>query len=323
MVNSSCPSLAVQALLQSLSHGQCCSLSTLSHDSQLPHLAVKHYLDSLSQFGLALQQVDETHYQLSKPFEPLDASLIQQQLTPNLVDKVKSIDVFTLIDSTNRYLLENAYNGQVCLAEYQSAGRGQHGRTWLAPWGGSLCMSMSYHYRQAPVLSGLSLALAIAVAQCLRSLGAAVQVKWPNDIYWQGRKLAGLLIETRRLTQRCELVFGLGLNCHLPNDIAIGQPWTDLETALTEQAVPNRNTLAASLLNACWPVLQHFPQTGLSPYLPQWLSLDALYQQSVQVITPLETIQGRACGIDQYGALQVQVGGQRRCYQWGEVSIRL
>jgi BirA family biotin operon repressor/biotin-[acetyl-CoA-carboxylase] ligase len=173
-----------------------------------------------------------------------------------------------------------------------------------------------------PALAGLTLTLAIAVATVLRRFGAAIQVKWPNDMVWQGQKVGGLLLETRRLNHRCEIVFGLGLNYHLPHYFNAAPSWTDLATVLTVPKLPGRNALAAQLINTCLPVLQKFPDTGLSPYLTTWHTLDALAQHPIELTTPTATVQGTALGVDEHGALRVQVAGYEQRYQWGEVSVR-
>lgn len=111
--------------------------------------------------------------------------------------------VFDEIDSTNEYLLthhQRLENGTVCLAEKQTAGRGRRGRTWYSPESENLYFSILWHYpmEQAADLPPLSLVVALIIAESLTAQNVKdIQIKWPNDIYYQGKKMGGILLETQ------------------------------------------------------------------------------------------------------------------------------
>lgn len=121
-----------------------------------------------------------------------------------------------VIDSTNQYLLDRIgelKSGDACVAEYQQAGRGRRGRKWFSPFGANLYLSMFWRLEQGPAAAiGLSLVIGIVMAEVLRKLGAdKVRVKWPNDLYLQDRKLAGILVElTGKTGDAAQIVIGPG-----------------------------------------------------------------------------------------------------------------
>ena len=123
------------------------------------------------------------------------------------------------VDSTNRWLRENAADGEavtVCVADFQTAGRGCGTNSWESERGKNLLFSMLIHpdgiaaNRQFHV----SMAAALAVCDALRDFGIGdTCVKWPNDIYWRDRKLCGMLIENRLSdTTIRDSIVGIGLN---------------------------------------------------------------------------------------------------------------
>ena len=133
------------------------------------------------------------------------------------------VHCFPVIDSTNQYLLERVNtlsSGESCLAECQTAGRGRRGKPWVSPFGCQLILSMYWRLEQGMAAAmGLSLAVGVAVVEALESLGyPGVALKWPNDLYYQGRKLAGILVEmSGSAGASCHLVIGVGLNLAMPS----------------------------------------------------------------------------------------------------------
>jgi BirA family biotin operon repressor/biotin-[acetyl-CoA-carboxylase] ligase len=229
--------------------------------------------------------------------------------------------------------------GDVCLAERQTAGRGRRGRAWVSPFGQNLYLSVRWRYGVGPAeLGGLSLACGVAVALTLRALGAeGVGLKWPNDIHWRRRKLAGLLLEVAGEAQGpSDAVVGLGLNLRLhPAQAAeIEQPWIDLNGVLKREsrgdtgngrgrAMPSRHRVAAALINALLETLDRYRETGLAPFLEDWHELDVYQGEPVTLIAGEQRISGVYRGIDAHGALLLeQVDGRQRTFAAGEVSLR-
>ncbi len=234
-------------------------------------------------------------------------------------DSLASLEILDVVDSTNRYALE--HKGAVpfaCLAEYQSAGRGQHGRQWISPYASGLCLSIKQGALNVP-LAGLNIALAVTVARVLHTLGASdVGLKWPNDVWWRGHKLGGLLLETR---QGKDVVIGIGINIKMPSETeGINQAWVDLETVLGQPV--SRNTLAAMLIEQCLETFRVYAKVGLSAFRADWLRFDLSYEQPVTLkISPDSVVRGIGCGIDEKGALLLQVGNQRQAYVSGTLFL--
>jgi BirA family biotin operon repressor/biotin-[acetyl-CoA-carboxylase] ligase len=149
-----------------------------------------------------------------------------------------------------------------------------------------------------------------------------VQLKWPNDIYAQGRKLAGVLIEAEgQMGGTCECVLGIGLNVALPtNTTGIDQAWIDL-AQLSDQAL-DRNRLAAYLLEELQTTLVKFEASGLQPFVERWRDLDVYCDQPVKLIMGQKVVYGICRGIDNNGALLLEAEGVKRAYHGGEISVR-
>lgn len=243
-----------------------------------------------------------------------------------------SVEVAPAIDSTNAELMRRARAGHidpvagpvVLAALEQTAGRGRLGRSWVTLPGASLAFSVGV--RLAPAdWSGLSLAVGLAVAE---ALDPAVRLKWPNDLWWDGHKLGGILIETANATAaepRRHCVIGVGVNLAtpaLPPDApphalppvgldAIAQaqgqtPW-DLGHALT--------ALGAAVLQAA----RAFEREGFGPLAARYAARDALRGRAVRLSDGTE---GTAEGVDPDGALRLRTAAGVQRVQQGEVSVR-
>ncbi len=185
------------------------------------------------------------------------------------------------VDSTNKYLLDLARDdqegGTICLAERQIQGRGRRGRQWISPLGGNIYLSVLWKLPFGPAqLSGLSLAIATSVVDTLHNIGLKdVGVKWPNDIVWRERKLAGILLEIGGESAGPSFVIvGLGLNIQLNKEFAgdIDQPWVDLDS-ISKKPI-ERNKLVAELISAIIQTFNRFEYDGLKPFLPKWRQYD-------------------------------------------------
>ncbi|HXR90818.1 MAG TPA: biotin--[acetyl-CoA-carboxylase] ligase [Steroidobacteraceae bacterium] len=288
---------------------------------------------ALRDLGATLHAVRNRGYKLVAVSEPLDASKIREHLARGVRDRVRSLDVAWSVSSSNTILLERAYppNGvcEVFLAEYQTAGRGRRGRTWVAPPGGAICLSLSWTFREVPAdLGALSLVIGVCSLRALASLGVdGARLKWPNDLLVEDRKLGGILIELRAETAgpAC-VVIGVGLN------VALGAPLlqsladtgvaaTDLASAGLAGRAP-RNELAASLIGNYVRGLLEFEKDGLKPFSEEWKEVDALRGRPVTVQGMEGTTKGLARGIDLHGALLVETPHGLKKFISGDVSVR-
>lgn len=259
---------------------------------------------------------------MTSSFEPLSVEEIISAIDPANHSKVAKLEIFATLNSTNQYLLDHARigsSGWICLAEQQTAGRGRCGRAWFSAHGTSITCSMLWRFAADLLdVSGLSIAVGVMVAQALRNYGVqtGIQLKWPNDVLFAGRKLVGILLE------RCgeNIIIGFGLNVNLPKPLAAG--YIDL-AEIVGRSVTERNYITGLILNELLNRLPEYQAHGLFTFMDAWRQSDFLVGKDVAVHTPEKILFGKAQGINERGELVVldeQGTLQRFCY--GEVSVR-
>jgi BirA family transcriptional regulator, biotin operon repressor / biotin---[acetyl-CoA-carboxylase] ligase len=286
----------------------------------------------LRELGSTLHAVRNRGYRLAGADAPLNADLIRNGISRSLRPRVRRLDVAWTVASTNTVLLERGApplgECDVALAEFQSAGRGRHGRTWLAPPGGAVCLSLSWNFAQVPRdVGSLSLAMGVCVLRALRSLGVPqLHLKWPNDVLLGDAKLGGILIELRaEAAGPACAVIGIGLNVALGAALmaqisATGLAAADLSGIGLSR--PARNAIAAQIIEACVGGLLDFERDGLRAFMDEWRRADALRGRAVTVLNGEERTRGLARGIDVTGALLVEAPQGLRKFVSGEVSVR-
>jgi BirA family biotin operon repressor/biotin-[acetyl-CoA-carboxylase] ligase len=321
------------ALIRRLADGRCHSLLQLAADLNIdPDLAASA-LDRLADKGLQFQRFGQDGYCLTHGFDVLDPAIIGSGLVLQAREFLESVEVLEQVDSTNSWLLQQPRcepsHGRACLAELQREGRGRRGRLWIAPPGGSLCLSLAWHLESIRTdISSLGLVCSVAVVRALEAFGTGgLGLKWPNDLVWEERKLGGVLVEMRSSGGGSGYaVIGLGLNLHLGDRARTiptgwGGPPTDL-TEILGRRLPGRNALAAELLNSLVRGLKEFSGKGFVPTRPDWERLDVLRDRQVTVQGETGSTGGIAMGVDDRGALKLRVGRELVLCVDGEVSVR-
>ncbi|UJD96534.1 bifunctional biotin--[acetyl-CoA-carboxylase] ligase/biotin operon repressor BirA [Lelliottia amnigena] len=308
-------------LISILADGEFHSGEQLGERLGMSRAAINKHIQTLRDWGVDVFTVPGKGYSLPEPIQLLDEDVIRSQL------KQGKVTVLPVIDSTNQYLLEriNELNsGDSCVAEYQQAGRGRRGRKWFSPFGANLYLSMFWRLEQGPAAAiGLSLVIGIVIAEVLHDLGAdKVRVKWPNDLYLNDRKLAGILVEmTGKTGDAAQIVIGAGLNMVMRNvqtDV-VNQGWITLQEA---GVTIDRNTLAVRLIKELREALTLFEQDGLSPFLSRWEKLDNFINRPVKLIIGDKEIFGTSRGINAQGALLLEQEGIVKPWVGGEISLR-
>jgi len=250
----------------------------------------------------------------------LDADVMRRALGNEARSRLATFDAFAEIESTNTFLMEQdgPLAGQVCVAvtDNQTMGRGRHGRTWLAPAGSGLCLSLAYTFAEPPErLSALTLAVGVGVIDALEQAGVGgVQIKWPNDLIANDGKLGGILTESQpQKSGAVKVVTGVGLNVDIGRDFDLG-PEADQERRVADLAglagtVPDRNALAAGLIDSLSAVFAGFETGGFAAYTERWSERDWLLGRELTVDTPQQQVTGKGVGIADDGALLLDVGG--------------
>lgn len=308
-------------LVSILANGEFHSGEQLGEQLGMSRAAINKHIQTLKEWGIDVFTVTGKGYSLSSSMQLLDEDEINAQLENG------RLAVIPVIDSTNQYLLDRMdrlQSGDACVAEYQQAGRGRRGRQWVSPFGVNLYLSMYWRLEQGPAAAmGLSLVIGIVLAEALQELGAAnVRVKWPNDIYLEDRKLAGILVElTGKTGDAAQIVIGAGINLGMraPAAEAINQGWINLQEA---GVTVNRNALSARIVNKLRSALAQFEQDGLTPFVGRWARLDNFIDRPVKLLIGDREIFGIARGIDQQGGLILEQDGVKKSWVGGEISLR-
>jgi BirA family biotin operon repressor/biotin-[acetyl-CoA-carboxylase] ligase len=321
-------------LIALLADGALHSGGQLAAELGVSRAAVWKHVGELRDLGIEVQSFDRRGYQLPTSIEMIDDARIRALAA--VEDWPLDCDLETLfeIDSTNDYLYAAPApapgHARLVFAEWQRAGRGRRGRSWLAPFGSGLTFSIGWTFAEMPAeLSALSLAMGVQVARGLRRLGAGqASLKWPNDIVVQGCKLGGLLTQLRsEAGGPAYVVVGLGLNLDLPAAAraAINAPGVtpacDLRDALGG-APPERNRTAASVSSAMLEGLARFAGEGFAPFAAEWDALDSLRGAAVRIVQGSGEVEGTARGVDPDGALRLERDGRIERYVSGDVSLR-
>ncbi|MCH1921627.1 bifunctional biotin--[acetyl-CoA-carboxylase] ligase/biotin operon repressor BirA [Shewanella sp. A3A] len=309
-----------RAILHTLSRGDFVSGEYIAEQLGVSRAAVGKQISGLSDYGLDIASVKGKGYKLFNPLFLID----DERLVAGCANRCFYFDE---IDSTNAFLLNHAeelQRGDICIAEYQAAGRGRRGRKWHSPYGSHLYFSMHWHLQQGMAQAmGLSLVVACSLVQVLQQFGAAgLGVKWPNDIYLDGRKLAGVLIEMNGAADSgCNVVIGIGVNIAMPapQGELIDQPWSDLQQLAS---MPDKTDLALALYQQLLDDLQLFERDGLAAFQTRWNAADIYQGQEVNLLLGEHVVSGRYLGIDEQGGVLLNTANGQQQFVGGEISLR-
>ncbi len=315
-------------LLRLLADGQWHSGRQLADTLGLSRGRLGRRTRDLAALGVHIEGVRAKGYRWTAPVEFLSARAIRAELGARSRALLGRLEILSEVDSTNRHLMTGANHGAphgaACFAECQLAGRGRRGRTWVSPFG-NIYLSVLWRFAAPCAQRGLSLAVGAMLAEALVTLGVeGVGLKWPNDLYWRGQKLGGVLFEGRTARAAEHLaVAGIGINYCLPDGArsAIGQASVDLLTAAG--APIERNRAAGAVLDAVLRGLDRFRAEGLAPFRDAWQRLDITRNRRVTVEQGTHVTQGLSRGIDEEGALLLVVGGATHRIQSGDLSLRV
>ncbi len=290
--------------------------------------AVWKELSKLSDVGIVLETLKGKGYRIPGGVDLLDRSFLMNHWESKGLS-VSRFDLLQCVDSTNSYLMlddKDIENGEyvVCMAEQQTAGRGRRGRVWHSPYAKNLYISIAFNLiGGVDALEGLSLALGGSVADCLDSQGVGdIGLKWPNDIWVNDKKLAGILVELKGESgDGWRVVVGLGVNVLMSDieDGIIDQPWISL-IGLTNETSLTRSLWGALLVDSLITGIEEYKSEGLAGALEGWRRYDMLKGRMVEALSG--GLEGLCEGVDERGRLLVNAGEGVQTINAGEVSIR-
>jgi BirA family biotin operon repressor/biotin-[acetyl-CoA-carboxylase] ligase len=315
-------------VLRTLADGRFHSGEDIARAAGMSRGSVWLAVRELERAGMDVYKVRGRGYRLPQSISMLERDSIARHLGSEA--SRFSLELVDSVGSTNTLLMQRANEGaphaSVVVAECQSGGRGRMGRAWHSSMGGALTFSLLWRFeRGAGALAGLSLAVGVALARVFESLGAAgAALKWPNDVVWNGAKLAGILIELQGDALGPSVaVIGTGINVRLSDTVRaqVDQPIADLESACGRPL--DRNEVLARLLKGLHEVAEPFARTGFTPLRGEWQRRHAHQDRRVALRLPDGTVQsGTARGVAEDGALLLEVGMELRRYYTGEISLR-
>ncbi|RMG60046.1 MAG: biotin--[acetyl-CoA-carboxylase] ligase [Deltaproteobacteria bacterium] len=317
----------VRAFLES--GGALLSGEEIARRSGLTRQALWKTVERLKREGWVIEGIPGKGYRVVSYPPEAEYELLQDSLRggPHLDE----ISFFPSIDSTNSYLLSRAEKGverALAVADSQTGGRGRMGRSWFSPPGKNIYMSYLTPLNVAPSrIPSVTLVAGVAVATVLEEFsGVPLSLKWPNDVYGEGKKLCGILTEiVAEQDMVRSVVLGVGVNVNMGEDEfpeEIRGKATSLR-ALSGKTFP-RYKIVASIVRVLAEFLDIFERSGLSPFAGEWEKRSYLKGKQVTVEGPEGKVTGRAVGIDtERGYLILERdGGERLEVLSGEVTVR-
>jgi BirA family transcriptional regulator, biotin operon repressor / biotin---[acetyl-CoA-carboxylase] ligase len=315
-----------------LADGRLHSGERLAQVLGMSRAAVWKGIERLRLQGIDIEAVPRRGYKLPEAVELLEERAIRAAVAGDRLNRLRSLTLLFDVDSTNTRLLALGPPPQGCadivLSELQHAGRGRRGRHWIAPFGGSIALSMSWSFTDASRASpALSLCVGVAIARALERAGASgIGLKWPNDIWFDDRKMGGILIEVRaEASGPAHVVIGVGLNVRLSSGMRAQIEASGVKAAAIADACaapPSRNFIVGAIIDALLSMLADFERDGFSGFREAWTALDALRDRPAQVLMGEAVICGTARGVDAHGALRLERDGRLQEFVSGEVSLR-
>ena len=249
----------------------------------------------------------------------LDAQLKQ-------VDAKATLRLFDAVGSTNSAMTSDAQTqdvgGNVYVAEFQTAGRGRRGRDWIGDFGRNVAMTVGFSFRrQLADLGGLSCVVGLALIQVLENLGVEAQLKWPNDVWVDDKKLAGILVELVQTPRGATAVIGIGMNVDLSPD--------QMSKIDKEVVCLRRLGVAISRLDLVVAIYQYvlanvdlFEREGFDRFIPAFDSVHRLHDGPAVLLAGRAIQEGVVRGVDHDGALLFEENGIICRITGGEVSLR-
>lgn len=321
-------------LLRLLADGGFHSGEAMGRELGVSRATVFSALAEVADYGLTLQRIRGRGYRLEAPWQCLDAVEINRCLGDCAARF--QLEVIQQAASSNSELLQRAVrgapSGSVLAVELQTAGRGRIGRVWHSGLGNALTFSLLWRFECGlNGLSGLSLAVGVAILRALRRFEAAgVGLKWPNDILAEHGnsmvrgKLGGVLIEAQGdMYGPSAVVIGIGLNCSLPTVLerAITQPAVSLKQLCVKP--PTRDQLLAAVLQELAAVLDEFARDGFAALRGEWERYHAQQDLPIQLQMPDGSlVKGIARGVGDNGELRLETAQGMRQFNSGEVGVR-
>lgn len=320
-------------ILHLLADGKFHSGQALAEKFNVTRVTIWNAMQHAQHLGIEIFSVRGRGYKLPYAIELLDKNTVLKTIGPER--EWFHLEVLDEVSSTNTHLMKAAANGaphvSCAVAHIQTGGRGRRGRTWVSELGASLTFSLLWRFDcGATALSGLSLAIGVGLMRALNELGLnTAQLKWPNDVLINSKKLAGILIDLQGdMDGPSAAIIGVGINFNLSERVLenIDQPATDVMHAFgadNASAKISQSLLLGTVLKHFVNVLRSFETQGFMGVRDEWLSYHAYQNKKVRMLLPDgREVQGEITGIADDGILLVDTAFGLQRFSAGEISLR-
>lgn len=253
--------------------------------------------------------------------DALQLSLVQRGLKTTcqyrLETKSTNLDVIALFD-------QKAITS-VATCEKQTHGKGRRGNHWVSPFGQNIYCTVGILKSIKPANLGLlSIVTGLAISKALDNFGyKAVKLKWPNDLYHQGKKLGGILIESRPVKDdEYFLAIGFGINVDMSNEaLAAIEPAATCLNLMGSKLL-TRNQILLETVSQVLKDIAAFSDKSISQLVRAFDEIDAFKGMSVKVLSSGKTITGINVGIAQTGQLQLETEQGMMLFSAADISLR-
>ena len=257
---------------------------------------------------------------IAKP-APLDIDAIKKacsSITPPL-----TLSYFPSIESSHVYAREHTRlpSCTLILADAQTGGIGTANRNWHSPANLNLYLTLIYEF-DAIDISGLSLVCSLSIVKMLGHFNIKGQIKWPNDVLCDNKKIAGTLIDITTHGSKCRCIISTGININMTEQPTLGTPWTSMQLCAHKSF--NRNDVALSFIHILMKDISAFNQQQLPLFMDTIDEYDFLKGKNIQLIYLGQTYKGYASGITDAGALLLTTeDGAQHTFMAGEAQLLL
>lgn len=305
-----------------LSSSQFRTGTELGCELSISRSAVWKIIKKLRQYGVNITSDKKLGYKLVQELCLIDQAKIQKAIFFGNVQ----VDVLESVNSTNEYLKmvdSSKFSNYVCLAEHQSSGKGRLQRSWHSPFSQNIYCSMTHVFKKdISALAGLSMVVSLSILKTLlHFIGPSqdLKIKWPNDVYFEDRKISGVIVETIGESHGgCKAIIGIGINVNMmegPNN----SNWTSLKKIATKDF--DRNEICILLINNLISDIKEFETHGFARSIEKWNQHDYLSGKVISIKNYDQIVTGVYKGISSTGHLLLQTEeGNTREFSSGDTT---
>ncbi len=321
--------MPLRHLLKQMPIAEWIMAADLAQRTNLDQRTLDHHVHALIKDGVAIGCCKRRGYYLFEAVDFVDQGELINMLKASPLLRSGRLEVLDEVDSTNTRLLTwpelSGFHGRACVTEFQTAGRGRHGKRWHGARYRNIMLSLAWQWsRSSDLVTGLSLSIGLAVARVLSQwAGPGLQLKWPNDIMFSEGKLAGILVDVIPAGDGpLRVVVGIGVN--ICNSLDLEQVVDQRVINLQDIAIRSisRTQLTGELILAMALALDRFEKSGFAPDQVAWNQCDRFRGRTVLASIGGQVFEGEGYGVDSEGCYRIiDTSGNEQAVSTGEVKL--